>query len=106
MLWGLFRLTSGRPNFLVTCHVLASTAVTVPGLVLVAVFSYCASTHTSPTPGWTGSTGPAMVVLMDSAERLTTVPPVRRTSTAGRFTCHLSVGLVRSEEHTSELQSR
>src|SRR6267142_525954 len=94
MLWGLFRLTSGRPNFLVPSHDLASMAVTVPGLVLVAVFSYCASTHTSPTPGSTGFTGPARVVLMDSVERLTTAPPLKRTSTAGRFTCHLSVGLV------------
>src|SRR5437667_6527462 len=94
MLWGLFRLTSGRPNFLVTCHVLASTAVTVPGLVLVAVFSYSASTHTSPTPGSTGFTGPAMVVLMFSAARLTSAPLVRRTSTAGRLTFQLSVGFV------------
>src|SRR5215510_3433875 len=94
MLCGLFRFTSGRANFLVTCHVAASTAVTVPGLVLVAVFSYCASTHTSPTPGSTGFVGPAMVVLMFNEARLTSVPLVRRTSTAGRLTFQLSVGFV------------
>src|SRR4029450_4185938 len=94
MLCGLFRLTSGRPNFLVTSHVLASMAVTVPGLVLVAVFSYSASTHTSPTPGAPGLAGRAMVVLMVSEARLTTAPPVRRTSTAGRLTFQLSVGFV------------
>ena len=51
MLWGLFMLISGSANFLVTFQVLASTAVAVPGLVLLAVFSYSVSTHTSPTPG-------------------------------------------------------
>src|ERR1041385_2057144 len=54
MLWGLFMFCSGNATFFETCHVVALTAVAVPGLYLLAVISNCVSTHTSPTPGVAG----------------------------------------------------
>ena len=86
MLCGLFMLISGSATFLVTFHVLASTAVAVPGLVLPAVFSYSVLTQTSPTPFCAGLNGPGMGRLLPYRAssvvfRSTTAPPLIRTGT-------------------------
>src|SRR5258705_5579197 len=62
MLWGLFILMSGRENFLVTCHVLVSTAVEAPGLAFSLYSSIWVSTHTSPTPGIFGASTAGRVI--------------------------------------------
>src|SRR5262245_65829152 len=86
MLCGLFMLISGSATFLLTFHVLASTAVAVPGLDLPAVISYSRLTHTSPTPCCGGVTGPGMGTFWryrasSVVFRSTTAPPLIRTGT-------------------------
>src|SRR6266498_1460824 len=86
MLWGLFMLMLGSATFLVIFQELASTAVTVPGFDLPAVFSYCVSTQTSPTPLCAGLKGAASGKLFPYRPssvffRSTTAPPEIRTGT-------------------------
>src|SRR6266496_3501906 len=88
MLWGLFMLISGSATFLVIFQELASTAVTVPGFDLPAVFSYSVSIQTSPTPLCAGLKSAVRGKLLPYRAssvvfRSTTAPPEIRTGTLG-----------------------
>src|SRR6185436_4771771 len=95
MLWGLFMLSWGKETLLMTFQVLVSTSIAVPGFFFPSVFSYWASTQTSPMPLIvSGGSFLTRVVLMDKALKLTGVGgPVSRTGTSGRVTFHSPVGL-------------
>src|SRR5882762_5339914 len=98
MLCGLFISICGSATFRVGSHVVALTAVAVPGFVFLAVSSNWVSTHTSPTPGvagWLrGGRGMSLPYLaFSTVGRFTTAPPVILTLTFGYVMCQGAVDL-------------